>query len=96
MHLYSVPLNLCFSIWKKMQKTKITTKMHVHLGYIDRIPCDTIMQLRTVIFCHSTHTAYGILILLPGIQPVPLHWKCRIRGLTIGPPGEIPRTLKKY
>ena len=71
MHLYHVALNLCFSIWKQMQKTKIT-KMHVHLGYIDLVPCDNVMQLRTIIFCHTTHTTCGILVLLPGIQPVPL------------------------
>ena len=94
MHLYSVPLNLCFSIWKHMQKQKIT-KMLVHLGYIDLVPCDTVTQLRTIIFCHTTHTTCGILVLLPGIQPAPLALEVPNPRLNHWTTGGNPKNFKK-
>lgn len=60
----------CFFNLETNAKTKIT-KMHVHLGYIDLVPCDTVMQLRTIIFCHTTPQHVGTLVLFLGIQPAP-------------------------
>lgn len=77
-----------------MQKQKIT-KMLVHLGYIDLVPCDTVTQLRTIIFCHTTHTTWD-LGSPTRIQPAPLALEVQNPDLPLDHRGKSQELLKKY